>query len=159
MEHRKLSLYLKTAGVIAALGGLFVFLVELPLLAQNCRVLYPNLSFLFWPMLIFVWVLGALYASALWQYMLICHRIGKNQSFCPENVKSMFLIAKLFAAAAILAFLGMGAWLWPGLPLYRGWAALLLVSMASLAVGVLAWALGKLLQRATVLQEENDLTI
>ena len=35
----------------------------------------------------------------------------------------------------------------------------LLAAMASFALGLLAWALGKLLARAVKLKEENDLTV
>jgi len=159
MEHKKLSVYLKAAGVIAGIGGVVVFFLYAPIMALECRMAYPELAFLFWPGLIFVWCLGGVYAAALWQYWLICHRIGKNRSFCSENARGLSLISRLFFLASGMSFLCMGAWLMDAWHLGPGWLALLLVSMASAAVGVLAWALGKLLQRAVSLQEENDLTI
>lgn len=159
MEHRKLSMYLKMAGAIAGMGGGLVFLYGVPMLAKNCRQAAPELAFLYWPGLIFAWCLGLLYTLALVHYIRICHRIGQNHSFCPENARDLFRIAALFFGAAIISLLGIGAWLVPAWQLGPGWLALLLVCMASAAVGVLAWALGKLLQRAAALQEENDLTV
>ena len=159
MEHKKISMYLKAAGGIAALGGIAVFFVYAPVMAVDCRRVYPELSFLFWPGLAFVWCLGGMYAAALWQYLRICHRIGQNESFCQENAKSMKIISHLFFGAGIFNFLGMGAWLADAWRLGPGWVALFLIGMASVAVGVLAWGLGKLLQKAVSLQEENDLTV
>lgn len=159
MEHKKISVYLKAAGGIAALGGAVVFFLYAPVMALDCRRAYPELAFLFWPGLLFVWALGGLYAAALWQYFLISHRIGQNRSFCRENTSGLMKISSLFMLAGLLSLGGMGAWLVDAWRLGPGWIALLLVGMASPAVGVLAWALGKLLQKAVALQEENELTI
>ena len=39
------------------------------------------------------------------------------------------------------------------------WVAMLLAAVASFAMGMLAWALGRLLTRAVQYKEENDLTV
>ena len=104
--------------------------------------------------------ISAVYGAALYQYMRISRRIGKNQSFCRENVGSMRAIACLMGAAA-----GMWAGLMIVLRLLSsigvGVEMLLfaLMCMASAAIGLVAYVLTQLLRRATQLQEDNDLTI
>ncbi len=39
------------------------------------------------------------------------------------------------------------------------WLLFFLCALASFALGILAWGLGKLVQRAATIQEENDLTV
>ena len=159
MEQRKLSRWLLLAGGIAALGGLTVLLVYAPALGRECCTAYPELAHLFWPGLCFVWGVGALFGCALWQYIRICVRIGQGRSFCRENgeglkkiARFLFLGAACCAAAPILLKIAAGE---------TGpvWIACVLLALACAAMGILAWALGKLLMHAVELQEENDLTV
>lgn len=114
----------------------------------------------YWGLLVFLCLVAAVYGAALYQYMRISRRIGKNQSFCRENVGSMRAIACLMGAAA-----GMWAGLMIVLRLLSsigvGVEMLLfaLMCMASAAIGLVAYVLTQLLRRATQLQEDNDLTI
>ena len=159
MEHKKLSRYLLAAGAIAGVGALGIFLVYLLgmlSVAWSPESPYRYLAFLAIAGMI---AMAALYGLALKEYLCICLRIGKNRSFCLENAKGLHRIFQFLLAAALLwlgaeaaAFLpGMNGGLWN--------IAFLLFAMASAAMGILAYALGKLLKRATQLQEENELTI
>ena len=160
MEHKRVSLALTAAGALATLGGLLVFFVYAPALAADCRLVYPELAFLYWPGLIGVWVIGAVYMAAMVFYFRIVARIGKDQSFCAANAREMGWIARCMGTAGMLWLL------MPVLPLLLwqieigpSWLLFVLAAMASFAVGVLAWGLGRLLRRAVTLKEENDLTI
>ena len=160
MEHKRVSLALTAAGALATLGGLLVFFVYAPAFAGECREAYPELAFLYWPGLIGVWLIAAVYLAAMVFYFRIVARIGKDQSFCAANAREMGWIARCMGAAGALWLL---AAILPGLlwqvDLGPSWLALALAAMASFAVGVLAWGLGRLLRRAVSLKEENDLTI
>lgn len=160
MEQSKVSWYLIGAGVLAALGGLFLLLAVGPALANACRISYPEWAHLYWPGLIYLWIIGLVYAWAMAEYFRIVRRIGKDQSFCRENARGLARIALSMWIAGGLWI--MGIWLprmiW-GLPMGPAVLYLLLAAMASAAMGVLAWGLGKLLHRAVVLKEENDLTV
>ncbi len=160
MEHRRVSAALTAAGALATAGGLFVFLVFAPVAASGCRDAFPELAFLFWPGLISVWVIAAVYLAAMLFYFRIVRRIGKDQSFCAANAREMRFIACCMGAAGLLWLLLLilphliwhihfgPAWLW-----------FVMASLASFAVGILAWGLSRLLQRAVSYKEENDLTI
>lgn len=160
MENKKVSVWLMAAGGAAAAVLAFFFLVMLPIEAVNVKHYYPELAYLFWPLLISLWIIGACYALSMLRYFQICLRIGKNQSFCRENAKDLGRIALYLglagalclvwdAAAAAQSAVSVGIWcLYP-----------FLAAMASFGLAVLAWGLGKLLARAVALKEENDLTV
>lgn len=160
MEHQKISCMLLTAGIIAMLGGAALFLVYAPVAANECCLAYPELSFLFWPSLIYLWIIGLLYCMAMFEYFRVCLRIRQDRSFCRQNAAGLNHIA---------LFMSTAGFLWGLLPLlltliYRinigpSYLIFLLAAMASFALGLLAWALGKLLARAVKLKEENDLTV
>ena len=103
--------------------------------------------------------LAILYGLALQEYFCICLRIGKNRSFCQENAKGLHRIFQFFLSAALLWLAAEFSAFLPGMAWGIWNIAFLLLAMASAAMGILAYALGKLLKRATQLQEENELTI
>lgn len=159
MEHQKLARYLMAAGGIAALGTGYAFLIAVPVGVRNAVAAHPELAVYYWPALIYIWIIGALCATALAEYFLICRRIGQNRSFCRENAAGLGRIARELLIAAPLCLASCGAPLLPGVEMGAWCAFPVLAAMASGALGILAWALGKLLNRAVQLKEENDLTI
>lgn len=159
MHHKRISIFLLLAGVMAFLGGAVVFGVYVPSLARECKSMYPEMARLYWPMLLCVWAIGAVYAAALTFYMLISARIGRDQSFCPQNARDMRRIAwLLYAAAALWLGLACGPSLF-SMDIGPTALAFVLLALASGAMGMVAYALWHLLQRASSLQEENDLTV
>ncbi len=160
MEHRRISCMLLTAGVIALLGGAALFLVYAPVAANECCLAYPDLSFLFWPGLIYLWIIGLLYCMAMFEYFRITLRIRQDRSFCRPNAVGLNHIALFMNTAGLLwALLPFLLALVYGISMGPSALVFLLAAMASFAMGLLAWALGKLLARAVKLKEENDLTV
>lgn len=157
MEHKQLSRLLLSAGLLATLGVILVFIVAVPVLLAQMQPQWSS-SPVFWGRLLYLCPITSLYLSALWQYMGVCRRIGNNRSFCAENARSL-------ASMARLLFIAAGLWgLYPAMQAVLGRLTrlafpALLLAMGSLAIGMLALALGRLLSRVVCLQEENDLTI
>ena len=87
MQHKKLSVLLVIAGVLAGIGGAFMFFIWAPSVGNEMRSDYPELAWLFWPALGVLWCIAILYASSLALYLRISIRIGENRSFCEENVR------------------------------------------------------------------------
>lgn len=154
MEHEKLSKLLYVAGGIAAVGGAVLAFVYAPWAVRGNAALSAH----FWGAMTALWVLVAVLAGALWQYICICRNIGKDCSFCAENVRRMKCIAVLLlVAAGLCVAYGVAlACLTPG---WLGSADMLIIGCACAAMGLLAFALHKLLKNAVALQDENDLTI
>lgn len=159
MEHKKLSRYLLAAGIIAGAGAGGIFLIYL--LAMISVAIDPAspYAYLAFAAMVGMIAMAILYGLALKEYFCICLRIGKNRSFCPENAKGLHRIFQFFLSAALLWLAAEFSAFLPGMA-WGSWnIAFLLFAMASAAMGILAYALGKLLKRATQLQEENELTI
>ena len=160
MSQKNISRVLIAAGAAAMAGGCFLFFVYGPAMAMECRDTYPELGFLFWPGLIWLLAIGLMYLAAMIDYFRIVLNIGRERSFVPENARGLGRIAKWLCAAGALWLLGI---VLPGLiwqvELGPAWIALLLAALASFAMGMLAWALGRLLTRAVQYKEENDLTV
>ena len=164
MNQKRISRFLIVAGVLAGIGILAAAGVYAPVMAGECRDLYrediPGIEGLYWVGLIGVWTASLLFLLALMEYLRVSARIGKDRSFCRENVKSLSRIALFLWADGALWILAIFA---PGL-LFRVdigpiCVVFLLISMANAALGLLSWALGRLLARAVELKEENDLTV
>lgn len=159
MSHKRLSHLLLLVGGIAGVGALGVLIDYARMLAFRA-VERPGMALRYWGLLVFLCLAAVVYGAALYQYMRISRRIGRNQSFCRENVSSMRAIACLMGAAA-----GMWAGLMIVLRLLNGvgmgveMLLFALMCMASAAIGLVAYVLTQLLRRATQLQEDNDLTI
>lgn len=159
MSHKTLSRLLLAAGAIACIGGIAVFFLYAPLMAKECSLMYPELAWLSWPMLIYIWVIALMYILAVFFYMRISRRLGRNLSFCPENADDLRRIARCLLLASGLWFMLIFL---PGavhVDIGPAFLLFLLASLATLAVAIVAYALSQLIRRAAELQAENDLTI
>lgn len=163
MNQKRISFLLIAAGIVAAFGILVLSLFYAPGLAEEALQAYqdvPGIRGLYRMGLSGVWVTAALFLLALADYFRISVRIGKNRSFCAENVKSLKRIAVYIAVCAVL---WAGAVFAPGLffhiPIGPAWVFFLLFSMANAALSMLALGLSLLLSRVVEMQQENDLTV
>ncbi len=159
MKHKKLSVLLIIAGILAGIGGAFVFFIWTPSVGNEMRETYPELAWLFWPALGVLWCIAILYASSLALYLRISMRIGENRSFCEENVRGLRLICRLMSAAAVIWLACIVVCAIADIDIGPSWILFLLASMATAAFALLAYALSALLHHAVDLQEDSDLTV
>lgn len=151
MEHRSVSHILLFAGAVIALVAAIVLLGVFPYLlwASGGRAFLRILCTAGDA------VLTVAVFSALYRYVLICREIGNDRSFCRENAGNMERISRLlWICAAVLGLLAI-----PVSFLLVIWPVLLIAAVGSGGLGVIAYALARLLQHAASLQEENDLTV
>ena len=159
MEQKRISMWLKAVGLVAMAGLVFEFFVFAPRFAALCAARFEQLVWLRWPALAGLWAVGLLYLASVVFYLRICARIGRDQSFVPDNARDLARIAQLMLGAAGLWGAGCLGVLWVNIGPGGIWIGALLMALASGAIATLAWALGKLVRRAVRLQEENDLTV
>ena len=110
--------------------------------------------------LITVAVVSLFSYGALYQFFRICGRLKHTTAFTAVNEKGMHRIAVCcgvcgiaLALALIISFFCNSGFFLPFVEL------MFLLSGAYLCVALVAYALELLLQRATAIQQENDLTI
>ena len=89
----------------------------------------------------------------------IAANIGRDRSFCMENARNLGIIAVLAAADGVLFFVGNAVFLACGMSHPALFFRSLLPVFLAAAASVGAAALSHLVQKAAVLQEQNDLTI
>ena len=164
MKQHNVANWLKAACVGAAVLGIMVFAVEAPILARVSAMAFPRFAGLRVPALVWIWGVGVLCYLSLWRFWGVCARIGRDRSFSPENVAAMKHIAcYLWIASGMTAALTLLMYalkLWAGANLARGnlWLLALLTCFFA-GVALLSQALSLLLNKATILQQDQDLTI
>lgn len=159
MSQENIAKVLKLFCIFVAVVGAFFFFLYAPLLVDDLAIMYPEAAYLKWPGLVGIWLIAMLCYAVLYNFWLICIRIGDDNSFCNENADGMkrmgvlsFSVAVLLTGAMI--FLGCSGFL--GIAYFVVYFFLMCVVCG---VGVLCLALSALIRRAAQLKEENDLTI
>ena len=159
MDMKKLARVLQLALIGAAVLGIAVFGLFVPMVGQEAVSAYPEYGAAFWPWLIFLWLCAVPCFLSLAPGWRVFGRLAKKNAFCTENGEDMKKIARLafFDTMLFLAgnvvMVGFG-WHQPGLML----AACAVVFCGAL-IGVVAQVLGMLVLEAAAMREENDLTI
>ena len=160
MNQKRIARFLMAAGGMAGLGIIIVFGIFLPVIAGELKAMYPEYAPLYWPGLIGLWCAAAFFLLGLWEYFRVCARIGREHSFCRDNARSLARIALYMTLDGVLF---LGAMFAPGLVFHLdigpAWILFFLCALASFALGILAWGLGRMVQKAAAIQEENDLTV
>lgn len=159
MEHKRISRLLIFAGAMAGVGLLLVMFAQIPITSVGAEE--PQPPFLLPLPLKLAATLP--YLAALAYYFRISANIGRERSFCRENVRSMHRIVLCLVAAAcvwaiVLALLLCGALLDPSAPT-RILFEVAVTLAATLAVALVAWCMERLVDHAVSLQEDCDLTI
>lgn len=159
MNQKKMALMLKGIATVVGIMGILFFGILMPIMANDCRISYTEVDYLYWPGMCFGWIIGILCYLALFMFWKICSEIGKDNSFSIENVKALKTIAIL---AAIAGFMWFAAML--GLICFKIMSIgfFVLMSMAilvSISVSIIAIVLAHLVYKAYELKQETELTI
>lgn len=159
MRQMETAKWLKGITIILGIMGLLFFFLIMPLLAEEMAKNYPEVSFLYWPGLIYGWFIAFFCYAILLQFWKVCVQIGRDNSFSKENAKAFAVISRLALLLAGVWFFGMLAlalkrWLNPGIGIF-----MILAVIISVIVAILAAALSHLIQKAYELKLENELTI
>ncbi|MDI6618455.1 MAG: DUF2975 domain-containing protein [Clostridiales bacterium] len=159
MKQSELAKWLKCIIIISAFIGLFLCGLIAPLLGSDAASANPELKFMLWPSLIFIWITAVPLYMALWESWLISCDISNDNSFCDQNAKRLKSISKLalceciFYLAAIITLMALNM-LHPGILLIA-----VLIIFISISISVTSAALSHLVEKASALKQENDLTI
>lgn len=159
MNQKKMSIMLKSIAVIAGIMGLLFLTILMPVLADDCRKMYSEAAYLYWPGLCYGWLIGIIYYMALFQFWKICNEIGRDNSFSKENIKSLNIISILAILAAGIWFAGIVGLILIKTISFSFFAMMSIAVLISLAVAVVATVLSHLVRKAYELKEESELTI
>ena len=159
MSQKNCANMLKGIVLLAAAAAAAVYFILAPHIAVDVVRNYPEYGYAFWPRLGYVLLSCIPVFWAFADAWAIFTRIGLDHSFCAENARGMRHIAILAAAESAYLLAGNLALSFfvvnhPGVFLFFT----VLAFLALIVCGVCA-ALSMLIQKASRLQEENDLTI
>lgn len=120
---------------------------------------FPEVDYLFWPCLIFIWVSAVPIYVALWQAWRVCSDIERGNSFSAANVRRLRLIGLLAVVVGLMYTGAMIALAVPNL-LHPGVALMTMLGVfLCYCFAAAGFALSRLAARAGELQQENELTI
>ena len=165
MQQKTLISWLKAILVLFGLLLAILLFLVVPFMGQQAVSRTKDAAFLFWPCLLFIWILGAPVYLMLVEAWHVCCRIGAGQPFCPGNARSFVVIGQYSLLDCGLLFLGnvilAGIALIRRLPVYPPAVPVfsLLLIFIGLAVAVAAATLSHLIYKASDINEENQLTI
>ena len=139
--------------------GVIFFFVLVPVLADEMRRGYPEAAFLYWPGLVYNFVIAADCYAILFQFWTVCREIGRDNSFSRENAAAFRRISRIAAVMAVLWFAGLAGltimhYMQPAILLFMIFAV-----FVSAAAAICAAALSHLIWKAYEMQQENELTI
>ena len=159
MKRCELVGWLKAIIIAAfAMGAVLCFGIA-PNIGKELASAYPEVSYLFWPCLAFIWVTAVPFAGALAESWKICNAIQKGKAFCSQNAVRLKRISFLAFSECVLyfaalAFLAVKDFLHPAIFLL-----IIVILCIGFAIAIFSAVLSHLTVKAEKLQDENDLTI
>ena len=161
MKQKEMASYLKIITILVAV--LFLFFVGWFLPVSIVEILIPNkISVKIVICIIgYIWVSSIPCLLALIQFWKICCRISKDQSFCIENAKALKEMSIYMLIVLIECAVGLGALVITSYyQLYTfSTVAIFIAMVISVTLAVVCAALSHLVHKASMLQEEHDLTV
>lgn len=159
MGQKEIAIWLKGISIFIGIMGLVFFLWLMPKFAGDLRIMYEEVAFLYWPGMIYGWVIGIGCFAVLYQFWKVCNEIGKDNSFSKENAKSFKNISRITLILSVIWFAGLvylvvNKWMGPPFMLIMIFAILI-----SIIISILAATLSHLILKAYEMKQENELTI
>jgi hypothetical protein len=159
MKQKELAKWLKWVITFAALIGLFLCLLIAPALGHDAVSMYSEFDYMYWPCLIFIWITAVPFYFALYKAWLICREISDDNSFCAINAQRLKEISKLALSECILYLVAMIILLimnllHPSILLFT-----LFIIVVGISIAITSATLSHLVEKASELKKENDLTI
>lgn len=159
MEQTTLSKWLKFILIGVAICGLVIYAAIFPALGQSIVAHNEEFSDFFWPWLVFIWATGIPCYIAIILAWRMAINIGADQSFSLSNAKLLKWISILAAGDAAFFFIGNIVFLilnmsHPSVILFSS-----VIVFAGVAISVASAVLSHLVRKASILQDQSDLTI
>lgn len=161
MKQAEMSRYLKM--ITLGIGVVFLICVAwfIPSVLREMVVENSGMT-IFRVVVGLIWITSVPCFLCLWKFWGVCVRIGKDESFSKENadaLKSMsyYMLTDSILYVIIFAVACIGRWYVPyGMILLFG---LLIILAVCISLTVLCASLSHLVYKASLLQDEQDLTI
>lgn len=159
MNQQNLSKWLKFVTILVAVMLTVILFVVIPAYGRDIVCMNTRYSGWYMPWLLFIWLMGIPSYAVLVIFWGICNEIKNDNSFSMKNAKALAIISKLAMLDSIICFLGILTFSMLQMMHISILVLGILVVIVGIAFTVIAATLGHLVQKASKLKEENDLTI
>ncbi len=159
MNQQNLSKWLKCITILVTIMLTVILFLVIPAYGRDIVCMNTRYSGWYMPWLSFVWLLGIPCYIVLVIFWGICDEIRNDNSFSMKNAKALAIISKLAMIDSFLCFSGIVIFSMFQMMHISILVLGILVVSVGIAISVIAAALGHLVQKASKLKDENDLTI
>lgn len=159
MKHMNMGRWLKGVAIATGIIGALGFFVVLPVYARIISRRIPEFEPAALPWLIFFWIMAVPCYLALYQFWCICREIGQDNSFCTENVRALHRIALWALVDCGICLAGNVIFSLVGFSTAFVFLLFLLIVFIGAVIAVMCEALARLVDNASRMKAENDLTI
>lgn len=159
MNQKSLSNWIK--GIIIGMGicGLIILAAIGPYIMYGELEQYPEMKLMLWAWMITFWVLGIPCYTVLVLGWKIATNIGKDNSFCEENARLLKSVSLMAVIDCGILFVMNIVFLFMNITHPSIIIASLFVIFIGIAIAVASATLSHLVLKASILQEQSDLTI
>ncbi|WP_088105402.1 DUF2975 domain-containing protein [Halalkalibacter urbisdiaboli] len=155
------TLFLKIAVILIGIPILALCIFLVPEIAKYAAELIPNIAFMNYLVLVYLYVTAIPFYFALYQAFKLLSFIDKNKAFSELSVRALKIIKYCAITISVLYVIGMPLFYLiaevddaPGIIIIG-----LVVIFASMVIAVFAAVLQRLLQEAIDIKSENDLIV
>ena len=159
MNQSNLSKWLKLITILVGAMGVIVFIVILPQIGKEIVLANKEYEMYYWPWLLFIWIMAVPCYFVLILFWTICKEIANDRSFSRKNARLLGWISRLAIMDTLICFIGNILFFFLGMSHPSVFIGFLFVIFAGIAVAVVSAALAHLVEKASIMQDENDLTI
>ena len=159
MNRKSLARCLKGIVCFLMVVGIAVYAGMIPDMVHSAAKSFPELAYLATPCIVLASLTALPVLLALYEFWNICTRIAQDRSFCRENARGMTVIGACALADTVYCF-GITVFLCvkgasnPGVLL-----VMMGVMVVGLAIAVAAFLLSHLVEKASAMEEEIQLTV
>lgn len=159
MEKKDTGRWLKVIIMMAWIISIILAAVLAPLLGKELVSTNPELEFLFWPSLIFIWITAIPLFVSLYMFYLISKEIIKDNPFYIKNSERLTIVSRLALLEAGMYLFALIVLIMLGEFHISLLLIIIIVMFIGLAMAVITAILAHLVDKARRIEIENELTI
>lgn len=159
MKQTNVSKWMKGITIAMAVMGIVFFAVMVPYIAKAYLDTHEGLEALWIPMLIFDGVTGVFCYTILFQFWKVCIQIDNENTFSKENEIAFGKMGTILLLLALIWVAGLIGLFAGGIANGELICMMLVLIFIWVVIAGMCKALSKLIEKASEIREENDLTI
>ncbi|WP_305926839.1 DUF2975 domain-containing protein [Bacillus mycoides] len=159
MKQNELSLWLKLIIILCGCFGLLFCIYIGPETGRAVLLVSENLKGLYKPFVLFIWITGIPFFSALFLGWKICSDIASHKAFTVKNANRLKRISILSMTEGVL-YIGALLYIFAAGSYHTSiLVILLLILFFSVVISIFTSLLSHLIRGASEIEDDNDLTI